>query len=132
MVEALKHLSKRALSNPLDNFVSVGNLVMFITYILVLVIIKAIVLHSIGCLHALGLPLQQVKEVDLVVLEHLSLLEVEEELAQVEDYVTGVHRELDLETAASLLALLDALVGCIIGQAGHAGTATLLHASTHV
>ena len=132
MVEALKHLSKRALSNPLDNFVSVGNLVMFITYILVLVIIKAIVLHSIGCLHALGLPLQQVKEVDLVVLEYLSLLEVKEELAQVEDHVSGVHGELDLETAASLLALLDALVGCIIGQAGHAGTATLLHASTHV
>ncbi len=132
MVEALKHLSKRAFSNPLDNLVSVGNLVMFITDILVLVIIKAIVLHSIRCLHALGLSLKQVKEVDLVVLEYLRLFVVKEELAQVEDHVTGVHRELDFETSASLLALLDALVGCIIGQARHAGTATLLHASAHV
>ena len=65
--------------------------------ILTLVVVEAIVLRSVWGREWLLVPLEEVDEPDLIVLEDFSLFIVEQVFTEVKHDISGLHREFDLE-----------------------------------
>ena len=97
MVEAFEDLAEGALSDSFLYFEPVGDVVVGVADILTLVVVEAVVLGSVWSREGLLVPLEEVDEPDLVVLEDFGLFVVEQEFAEVEDDVSWLHWELDLE-----------------------------------
>ena len=99
VIKALEHLSEGALANTLLYFISISNVVVDVTDIFTFIVIKAAVLGPVGSCEWLAtvFTLKNVKIVDLVVLQYLSLLVVKQVFAEVHDDVSRLHWELNLK-----------------------------------
>ena len=99
MIKALEHLSEGALANALLYFISVSNVVVDVTDIFSFIVIKAVILRPVGSCEWLAtvFTLKNVKIVDLIVLQYLSLLVVKQVFAEVHDDVSRLHWELNFK-----------------------------------
>ena len=99
MVEAFEHLAERALPYALLDLVAIGNVIASLANVLAFVVIKAAVFRPIWCRQRLTVvtTLQYVQIVDLIIFEYLSLLIIQQILAQVHDDVARLHWELYLK-----------------------------------
>jgi len=109
MIEAAKHLSKTALSYPLDDLVPEVQVVMNITNVLPFVVVKPIIFDPVWVLKCCPFPLKHIDVVNQVFFKNLLFLALEQVLAQMDEHLPWFHRKLNLELIA--LALVMQLVG---------------------
>jgi len=83
VIVALENLPERSFTDLLVDFKSISNMIVHLTNVFALVIVKTAVFGTIGRRQDLILPLHQVYEVDLIVLQNLCLFIIEQTLAQV-------------------------------------------------
>jgi len=106
VIEAFKDLAEGAFTDAFLDFKSIGDVIVYLADILAFIVVEAAVLGPIRRRQRLSVvfALQDVQIVHRVILENLSLLVVEQVLAEIHDHITGFHWELYLEGTFLVIA----------------------------
>lgn len=111
MVVAFENLTKTALSQPVGDFKPVSQMLSLIGDILVFVVIKSVVVHTIRSIWwtFLGFSICDVHPIDYFVLKDLSLLNFHQILGVVDDHSPWIHWELEF-----FLTINERPVSCLL------------------